>query len=257
MVSIPQELVNEIIGYLSFGPRKSLSNYSLVARSWVYPCQKRLFRSIRIPPWKLQTWVGGCLSKSDAPLSYVRHLACGSEDLLFTGRSPNRAGYSLCSLRPTHFNLRNTRILLPPQQIELIAGFEPTLSHVTLSRCRISKSALVGFLNFFPKLEYLCLSTGFSFLDPNGLPPPIDRSSLKELSIEGGAEFPPRVFADLLSLGLRFDALVLRPSQARFSQTRFINNIMTAFGERVRRLKLPRIDGGMCILPHPCRVDPW
>jgi len=47
-MDLPQELIDEIIDNIPPNDRKSLRSCSLVAKSWVYPSRRRIFRSVDI-----------------------------------------------------------------------------------------------------------------------------------------------------------------------------------------------------------------
>ena len=53
-ISLPQELVNEIVGNLL--DNADLEACSLVSRSWGYPASSRLFRHVRVCPEKVEDW---------------------------------------------------------------------------------------------------------------------------------------------------------------------------------------------------------
>lgn len=77
---LPQELIDEVVGYLSLDDGKSLRSCSLVAKSWIPPSQKRLLESVKahaLLEAAMQSWKNNVLPEY-ALLQYVRSLFVGN-----------------------------------------------------------------------------------------------------------------------------------------------------------------------------------
>jgi len=83
-MSLPQELIEEILSYLRSRDKRdqqSLRNCSLVAKSWINPSRRRLFKTVVIRKRDRQSWLDK-ISPSNTEL--LRHL----RSLCFSGSGP-------------------------------------------------------------------------------------------------------------------------------------------------------------------------
>jgi len=56
-ISLPQELINEVIDNLSRSANADVEACSLVSKRWAYPARKRLFHHIRVYPGDIEGWL--------------------------------------------------------------------------------------------------------------------------------------------------------------------------------------------------------
>ena len=71
-MSFPQELIEEILSYLSSRDKRSLRNCSLVAKSWINPSRRRLFKTVVIGTRDLQSWLDKISPSNTELLCHVR-----------------------------------------------------------------------------------------------------------------------------------------------------------------------------------------
>lgn len=72
---LPQELLEEILSYLPLDDEQdeqSLRNCSVVARSWVNPSRRRLFKMVGIRNEGIQLWLANVPSTNEGLLQHVR-----------------------------------------------------------------------------------------------------------------------------------------------------------------------------------------
>ena len=253
--TLPQELIDEIIRYLSLFDRQSLGNCSLVAKSWIHTSQKYLFESVTASSGNLRPRLDGISRMKLSGLIF--HLTCDIEDLcrvwpIELAAHDSDHSHSLQQL--SHLNLPQIILLSFPQDIEL--PFKPTLSQVTLSYCRISMSSLVALVEYFPKLESLCLKD-VDCLDPHEKSILSPLHPLKNLSISEGGGVLMTVPDEFSQLGFRFDEITLDPASRPFVSAAFVNRVARAFGACVKFLRLPQTTSGMCDPPYSNYGDLW
>lgn len=228
VVSLPQELIDETISCLPLNDKKTLRTCSLVARSWVYASQKRLFQSVSAPSKELGPWLGCISQKSSWLLRHVRHLNCMSERL---GTAHTLYDHS----RSLH-----------------------RLSRITLSACRVSVNELVALVNCFLNLECLSLRRlPIPSTDSDKTPSLSRRHPLRKLYISEGYKGFSDDLGKLSEMGLRSDEVVFELNYILFrhSMTFFANPVIRAFRD-ARYVRLPGISNSMRN-PYSHRMDPW
>lgn len=251
-MKLPPELLNEVIGHL---PTGHLHSCSLVAKSWVYPCQKRLFKVINIHPGNLRGWLD-IISPADVELlGYVRILSYNAEEYWIN--SMNAIGpphHALREYLPSfrqlrHFILTSLRISWSPQQLELFSAFRHTLSDISMARCGATKSDFVTLINYFPNLIHLYLREVEYYKEDEPIPP-LSRPRLKRLSI---AEWPANsldLIDELSNPGLHFEEVFISKSafpEAPWSE--LARRVVDAFGVNAKCLRLLDTPRGVC--GHP------
>jgi hypothetical protein len=218
MDSLPQELIDKILGYL---PRnqKLLKNCSLVARSWRHTSQKDLFQSVRTRD--LKKWPNNAPEISQF-LGEIRNLTIESDS-----------------------------VALSPREIERFSPFKSTLSCIALKKCSISINSLFSLIDFFPNLQSLRIDelSRASVCEPTTQIP----RTLEKFSVDVGVMMRGCVFLynGLWAQGLRFNEVnfehVDRGQDLGFL-TLAVHGV-GAFGASAKRLRLP-------LFPRPeCRCN--
>jgi hypothetical protein len=245
MTPLPHDVIEKIFGFLPLENKESFRNYSLVEKSWVYPSQKRMFKSVETRDKNLRAWLDRV---SPEHLGYVQHLICRSEPLLFTERRTERmraaSHYHNPSLQLTHFELSHTEIGSSLGEIDLFSVIGPTLSRITLMDCKLSNSALVALVNHFPNLDYICLKK-LHALASHTQPSLIPRKPLKKLVIDNRFEYFPDFLEELSKL--QFEEVAI---ESPLPTVKFVNHVARIFGAHVKCLRLPQIWRGKCNLSY-------
>ena len=72
----PQDIVDEVLDYLTVDPHHthSLRSCSLVSKSWVPPCRRHLFHTIRFTSKIAVRWLKMFPVPEESPTHHVRHL---------------------------------------------------------------------------------------------------------------------------------------------------------------------------------------
>jgi len=162
-MDLPPELLDKIISHLP-DDKIYLQNCSLVAKSWVYPSQRRLFNVVCV--WgdtELKSWSDAISPTNVGVLQHVRSLTCKIAD------TPGSCYSPLDFLRdysPSFRQLERLTLLsgfLPSldTQMNTYSAFQHTLSYLSLQRCIATASGLAALVNYFPNLAHLDLSELF------------------------------------------------------------------------------------------------
>lgn len=180
---LPQELIDKIIGHLPPG-HKSLHNPSLVAKTWAYPSQRRLFESVYIMADRaLESWLINISPTNVELLQHVRSLSY----LSHSDRGPTALAeffhdYSFPHLRRLDLFWGYLPESLP--RIGTFSAFQHTLEHLYLCDCTVSINGLSRLINYFPNLVHLELDRPLSPVDDQQIPSPLVRP-LRKLTVVG------------------------------------------------------------------------
>jgi hypothetical protein len=227
---LPQDLVYEIIGNLPECCPAYIRTCSLVAKSWIYPSQQRLFEDVKINDRNLQLWLKNIPPTNSELLGHVRSLSY-TTNLMILIEPLDRA---LHDYLPSFHKLRHLKlstISLLPQQIEVFSAFRHTLLHISLSHGDLAIRGLIAFINYFPNLTRLDLNgPHYHDHDGGGGPLPLLSRPLERLSITGSTTYDLDLFGRLSGLGLRADGVEV--SEAESSK-----RITDAFGARVKSVR--------------------
>jgi len=246
-MSLPQELVDEIFSYLPLDDEQneqSLLSSSLVAKSWINPSRRRLFKTVEIRDTTLQLWLDNIPPTNDSILQHIRSLS------FIINTKANLPAfhqeYQIDVLQnhfPSLHQLRHLSFFsmhLPPdisQEIERFSAFRHTLTQLSPDRCVVTGSAFTTVINYFPGLNRLDL--GRPFYQEDGKPaPPLSHPVIGKLCItelsEGGVCF----FNRFLELGLVFDEIVFTERPVVHPGT--VEHIINTVGASVKCLKLSK-----------------
>ena len=196
---LPPELLDEIINHLPDNTRY-LRNCSLVAKSWVYPSQRRLFDTVDVlGDSDLRSWVRTISPTKAGVLQHVRSLHCQ------VAESPSSPHPSIDFLRDYSHSFRQLERLtlyagfLPPlTRIGTYSAFQHTLSYLSVQCCLATTNGLVTLINYFPNLAHLDLSEICHWEDNQPTPPlsrPLQKLSLTEFCTENSLDLLDRLLA--------------------------------------------------------------
>lgn len=256
-MSLPQELLDEILSYLppdSEQGDRSLRNCSLVAKSWINPSRRQLFKTVEIREAALQSWLDGIPPVNGELLQHVRSLSYITDtrtrrNLLFglqgdqqcTPQSEYRI-HVLQDYFPSLHQLRHLSLssmhLLPDasQQVETFSPFRHTLSRLTLNCCALTITGLVTLMNYFPEINRLDLIRPLWHKVDAESVPPLSRPRIEKLHVSALHEDSIGLLDRLSELGTVFDEIIVE--EWREVHVHYLNRIVKALGENVKRLKL-------------------
>ena len=161
---LPVELVEAVLDYLPPYDKESLRSSSLIAKSWLDPCQRRLFESVHIFPMTCESWRAQISPDNTVLLSHVRELVYGSTRTTHGYRNPpRRLGDdvlrfylpSLCQLQRLTFG--NVDIGPPIQENPSFFFFasQHSLSSLILLQVSIKWSGFITLLGYLHNLRNL------------------------------------------------------------------------------------------------------
>ena len=214
-MSLPHELIDEILSYLPLNCKQDQRNYSLVAKSWTNPSRRHLFRTVIIQATTLWSWLNTISPANDELLQHVRSLYYVTDTTAWrNGGQPIHRIDVLQEYLPSfhqlqHLTLSSMHIQSDiSQRIEIFSAFRYTLSSLSLKHCNITISALVTVINFFSNLDRLSLNRLLHEVD--GEPPSsLSRPLIRNLHIFDPKEHDLGILNQLSELGPIFDTLVI------------------------------------------------
>jgi len=254
-MNLPQELLDEILSYLPPGDgqdKQLLQNCSLVAKSWVNPSRRQLFKTVKIRERDLQSRLDSVPPANNGLLHHVCSLSYVAE--IRAWRSILPPGHPIDVLRDylpffqrlQHLSLSSVH--LPSDishQVEVFSAFQHTLSRLSLDHCSVTINALVAFINYFSSLD--CLDLIHPLYNTDGVPAvPLSRPLISKLHISNyfKDDFDP--LDQLWGLGLSFDEIVVYYTSWLHSST--LSRIVDALGVNAKYLRLlPYLGEYMCI----------
>lgn len=261
----PPELLDRIFGYfdiLLWGCI-SLKKFSLVAKSWVYPSQRRIFETVYISERQLWSWLGNISPKNVELLGHIRSLTYDMDATPRVGIDPARRMDVLRDYLPSFRQLRSlylvcTPIPSPPQQVQVFSAFQHTMSYFSLSNSVVTTSALVALVNYLPNLTHLDFLNLTYHTDDESIPP-LSRPLLRKLSItQFRTENDLYLLDQLFEVGLKFDevdATRLGFGSNEVTWQQFTTRVIDAFGANAQRLVLRGCPECMCALPEFFNMD--
>ena len=161
-MTLPPELVDEILVYLQHDKR-ALRNCSLVAQSWTYLSQKRLFISINLTPEIHKARQEFASPTSAEVLQHVRTLTC----LRIRSFGVLHSDYFRSLHRLQNLALRDIP-RIESNTPNLFIAFQDTLSSLVLYHVYLTWSTFVALVDYFPNLRELDFSE--STFEPDQFP---------------------------------------------------------------------------------------
>ena len=240
-MSLPPELIDEIIQHLPLDKPQTLRNCSLVAKSWVYRSQKRLFQTVSISKSTRSSWVDRISPANLELLHHVRSLTY-TIDPTARLRFPAHHIDSLDDYLPSFHNLESLVLSSMdlqsdiPQQVENFAAFRLTLSSLSLWDCYLSPCALITIVNCFPDIVDLQLRALMHTEDHEPIPP-LSRPLRGKFSVLAFRSHDLPVLNRLSDLPPELDELVIDGSaQVAIGH----DHIVATYAGSVKRLRLLR-----------------
>ena len=244
-MSLSHELFEAILGFLSLDDKQgqqSLRNCSLVAKSWVNPSRRYLFKTVEIQETTCKSWLDTISPVNDELLQHVRSLSYIADNTAW--RHNLRSDHCANVLRDylpsfhklQHLSLSSMHIRSGvSRHIEVFSAFRHTLSQLTLKYCNVTISALVALINYFSSLDRLNLCCLFHQVDGEPLCPR-SHSLIRKLHISDFHGDGHDILDQLSELGPAFDELVIDGSSKILLPT--LNHIVASLGVNVKRLRL-------------------
>jgi len=246
-MDLPQELLDEILSYLPSDDRqgrRSLQKYSLIAKSWVNPSRRRLFKTVEIRDRDLQRWLDSIPPANEGLLQHVRSLSYVTETRARRKILP--PGYRIDVLQDylpffqqlQHLSLSSMHIPSDiPHQIEIFSAFRHTLSRLSFHHCRVTINALVALIDYFPNLDHLDLGRPLYSVDDEPVVP-LSRLLISKLHISDCHEDGLDLLDRLSGHGLAFCEIVVDYVSQLHLQT--LGRIVDALGENTKCLRVLR-----------------
>lgn len=238
-MDLPPELIGEIISHLPLYDRRTLRSCSLIARSWVYHAQKRLFETVVITRWTHHGWVRGIPPGNLELLDHVR-----SFEYSFPYREGPYRSYGINSLVDYLLSFHKLKRLILstegleldlPQSVKIFSAFRCSLSSLTLS-CPLSSRTVITFVNCFPNLVDLKLHAIVTIADCKPVPP-LSQPLRGKLSVIQFAPYDWEIFDRLSNPSPELDELVI----SGFSrESKSHNRIVASYAGSIRYLRLLR-----------------
>lgn len=190
-MELPPELLDDIISYIPPDDYQSLQNCSLVAKPWVYPSRRRIFKTVNLRRvTRQELWLATISPTNVEVLQHVRSLICRIAD---APDSPRPSADPLRDYLPSFDHLERLTFFsgfLPSlTQIGTYSAFQHTLSCISLQYCRATASALVALVDYFPNLTHLDLSKISLWVDDQPALPfsrPLQKLTIADLYSDGG-----------------------------------------------------------------------
>lgn len=176
-MALPPEMVDEILDNLQ-DEKRALCNCSLVAKSWTYPSQKRLFTSVDLTLEIYQTWRENVSPTKAELLEHVRILSC--RRFYFLG--PALCGDYFGSLRHLQRLVLYQTGNIEPNITASFPVFQNTLSSLSLSFVFLAWSTFIELVDYFPNLKELRFNESSFHLGGDPLvSPPLSRPARGKL----------------------------------------------------------------------------
>jgi len=212
---LPVELIDEILSHLPPHGEESLYNYSLVARSWLDPCQRRIFESVTISPDTQQSWLDNISPTNTELLRHVRELVYVDRARRGLPHPPCRIGDDLQDYLPSFLQLQSLTFGLVDIQpvisdnVKLFFAFQYSLSSLFLFQVSATWNGFVTLLAYFPNIRSLDVN-GVLFEVDDSPAPQIPHALRGRLFIRCARERDPKALIDRFAgLRLEYEKLVI------------------------------------------------
>ena len=243
-MSLPEELIDEIISYIPLCDKWSLRGCSQVAKSWTNSSRRRLFETVEIQETAFRSWLDTIPPANTELLRHVRSLsyittAAPWSDRQVKHRIDVLRDYLPSFRRLQHLTLSSMHIPSDiSRQIEIFSAFRHSLSRLSLHYCTVTISALVALINYFPSLNRLDLR--HITHEADGKPAfPLCRPLIRKLHISSFRDRGLGILDQLSELGLVPEELIIMGWSAK-TALHILSRIVDSLGVNVKRLRLLR-----------------
>jgi len=246
-MGLPQELLDEILNYLPSDNRqgrRSLQNYSLIAKSWVNPSRRRLFKAVEIQERDLQRWLDSIPPANEGLLQHVRSLSYVTETRARRKNLPPGCRIDVLQdylpffQQLQHLSLSSMHIPSDvSHQVEMFSAFRHTLSRLAFHHCRVTINALVALIDYFPSLDHLDLGRPLYSVDDEPVVP-LSRLLISKLHISDCHGDDLDLLDRLSGHGLAFGEIVVDYVSQLHLQT--LGRIVDALGVNTKCLRVLR-----------------
>ena len=212
---LPVELIDEILNHIPPHDKESLRNCSLVARSWLDLCQRRIFESVTISPDTQQSWLDSIPPTNTELLRHVQELVYVVRARRGLPYSPCRIGDDLGDYLPSFLQLQRLAFGLVDIQpiisdnLNLFFAFKHSLSSLLLLQISTTWNGFVTLLAYFPNIRNLQVR-GVLFEVDDSPAPHLPHALRGRLFIRCVQERDPEAFIDRFAgLKLEYEKLVI------------------------------------------------
>lgn len=243
----PQELVDEVINNLD-NPR-DLRACSLVSFRWLEGSRRKLFANVALNTWNFDKWRRNIPPGPNGISAYVRSLML-------------RQAQSIISLEPetlmgiinhlTSFQRLKSLLLQDvnfddlfdePSLTQCFGHFGKSVNSLHLHRIRTDMDTLLFFINLFPNLNHLAISspilTGGATDVPKGV---LTLRGTLRLSCLGATSHT--LLCGIILLPLRLEEVSVTHSQITDSET--LNRLIEICAPTLKKLELAHMTSGAC-----------
>lgn len=240
-MSLPAELIDEIVYYLPTDEPQTLRNCSLVAKSWVHRCQKRLFETVSISKSTHSSWANSISPANIELLYHVRSLTYLLDPngwFCFPAHRVDSLGNYLPSLSNLESLVLSSMDLQSDvsQDVGNFSAFWHTLSSLSLRSCYVSPGGLIAIANCFHNLTDLQLYALIHTEDQEPVPT-LSRPLRGRLTVQTFRSQDLPILDRLSDLSPELDELVIGGTpQTGISY----GHIVDTYGRNVKHLRLLR-----------------
>ena len=246
----PQELVDRVVDNLD-DPRH-LRACSLVSSKWLERSRRRLFANVSLNTWNFDRWQKKIPPGPNGISGYVRSLAL-------------RQARSIVSLEPetlmgimdhlTSFRRLKTLILQDanfddlfdgPSLTECFGHFGHSVTSVYLCGVSTDTTTLLFFINLFPNLNYLTISSPLLSIEedeevkaPEGILPL--RGTFR---LSGLQEMGPTLLRGILLVPLHLEEVSI--THCRIADSDILNRFIETCAPTLKKLELAHVTSGNC-----------
>jgi len=258
-MNLPPELLDEIICNLA-SDVSSLRRCSLVAKSWVHPSRKWLFKDIFISKDAHRRCLGGILPEDVELLRGVRSFTYIFDRSAWFNWNTTPSQYRIDSLRhylPSLHCLNDLGLIYiflgpeVPQQIRLFSAFQHTLRSLSIGCCHTTPNALITLINYSPLLINLDLRR-LTYEGDGGPALQLSRPLRGKLTVADCETKDQVLFKRLSDPPLELDELLL----FRVNAPIFYEDVIGAHGGSVKRLKMSHCIRGQERTPSNSQIFP-
>jgi len=237
---LPTELIEEILSHIPSDDEESLRSCSLVARSWLDPCRRYLFKCVCIETDTYQSWLSNISSTNAELLHHVRRLTYVIRDNK-SWHPPCRIGNDLRDYLPSFHRLQRLTFGLVdieptiPDHTNIFFAFQHTLLSLSLVRVSITWNGFVTLLGYFLNLDNLEIRE-VEFEVGTHPAPHLPCAPRGRLFIRCAREWDPEPFIDrFIGLKLEYEELVIMGG--------YHPRLIAAVEGSLKRLRITRFNG--------------